>query len=198
MSEPVDRTSKQALRQRLVIARRGHAATPLDETARGLAEQVISLVQRMGSSTVAAYVSIGFEPPTELVLERLHAQGTTVLLPVLREDNDLDWAPYVPGEFRPGRLGLTEPTSVGLGITAIRSADVIFCPGLAGSPAGQRLGRGGGSYDRALSRALPESLRCLLLYDDEVLPSIPTEPHDQRVDVLITPTRTITTTPGRC
>lgn len=212
MSEPANRTSKARLRQHLLGARHARDASQREEAAHrvsgggasiaeaagtGLAKQVISIVQRTGGSTVAAYVSMGLEPPTELILERLHSLGITVLLPLLLDDHELDWARYVPGELRTVRLGLSEASSPGLGSSAIRSADVICCPGLAGSPQGHRLGRGGGSYDRALSRALPDSLRCLLLYDEEVLADIPIEPHDQRVDVLITPTRTITTSPGR-
>jgi 5-formyltetrahydrofolate cyclo-ligase len=71
------------------------------------------------------------------------------------------------------------------------------CPGVAGSRAGDRLGRGGGSYDRALARSAPTTLRCLLLYDDEVVDAVPTDAHDERVDVLVTPTRTLWTSAGR-
>lgn len=197
MHEPADRTDKRDLRRRMLTARRRRDLTQVERAGRGLAEQVASLVGRVGTSTVAAYVSLSGEPQTGLLTNRLHAHGIIVLLPLLRDDNDLDWAAYSPDGSRPGRLGLTEPTSPPLGLAAIQSAGVICCPGLAGSVDGHRLGRGGGSYDRALARALPDSLRCLLLYDDEVLADIPTEPHDQRVDMLVTPTRILATSARR-
>ena len=181
----------------MLMARRGRDATEVGRAGRGLAEQVASLVERVGTSTVAAYLAVAAEPETGPLIDRLFAQGSTVLLPLARDDNELEWAAFAPGETQGGRLGLMEPTGPSLGVTAIRSAEVICCPGLGGSLDGHRLGRGGGFYDRALARALPESLRCLLLYDDEVLADIPTEPHDQLVDVLVTPTRTITTSAGR-
>jgi len=181
----------------MLMARRGRDATEVERAGRGLAEQVASLVERVGTSTVAAYLAVAAEPETGPLIDRLFAQGSTVLLPLARDDNELEWAAFAPGETQGGRLGLMEPTGPSLGVTAIRSAEVICCPGLGGSLDGHRLGRGGGFYDRALARALPESLRCLLLYDDEVLADIPTEPHDQLVDVLVTPTRTITTSAGR-
>ncbi|MGI8888078.1 MAG: 5-formyltetrahydrofolate cyclo-ligase, partial [Nocardioidaceae bacterium] len=141
--------------------------------------------------TVAAYVSMADEPPTTMLLDRLHRRGLTVLLPVLLADLDLDWAVHRLGDLRSGRLGLLEPAGERRGFDAIGLAQLICCPGLAGSAEGLRLGRGGGSYDRALGRARPAAVRCLLVYDDEVLADIPVEPHDQRVDALVTPTRTL-------
>ena len=91
------------------------------------------------------------EPGTGLLLDALHAAGKRVLLPVLRADNDLDWAVYT-GELVPASRGLLEPAGPLLGVTAIADADVVLVPGLAASAGGNRLGRGGGSYDRALAR----------------------------------------------
>ncbi len=50
-----------------------------------------------------------------------------------------------------------------------------------------RLGRGGGSYDRALARVGPAILTIALLYDGELVDTLPAEPHDQRVRAAATP-----------
>jgi len=197
VTEPIDRAAKQDLRRRMLASRRSRGHDAIERAGAGLTAQVTALVERCGAHTVAAYVSMAAEPPTRLLIERLHAQGVTVLLPVIRADDDLDWATFEPEQTRVGRLGVTEPTGTALGVAAIQSAQVVCCPGLGGSMDGRRLGRGGGSYDRALARTLPGSLRCLLLYDDEVLADVPTEPHDQPVDLLVTPTRTIPCSPAR-
>jgi 5-formyltetrahydrofolate cyclo-ligase len=165
--------------------------------AERLADNVAELMADRRVDRVAAYVSIDDEPGTAPLIERLCATGVPVMLPILRPDFDLDWAYHQPGELRTGRFGLIEPRSSPLGVDALRSADLIVCPGVAGSPAGDRLGRGGGSYDRALARSRPPCLRCLLLYDNELLAEVPAEPHDQRVDVIVTPTRTVWTSAGR-
>ena len=60
-------------------------------------------------------------------------------------------------------------------------------PALAVDARGYRLGRGGGSYDRALARVGEQVPTIALLYDDELLPSVPIEPHDQRVRVVARP-----------
>lgn len=195
-ADPVT-VAKREIRSRVLAAR----ALIDPETERSgadrLADTVVALISDRGVRTVAAYVSMPAEPGTRPLIERLHADGVRVLLPVLLDDLDLDWASYRPGEWRPGRLGLVEPDSPRLGLEAVLTAGVIVCPGVAGAPSGARIGRGGGSYDRVLARALPTSLRCLLLYDDEVLPDVPTAPHDQRVDVIVTPARTLSATSPR-
>jgi 5-formyltetrahydrofolate cyclo-ligase len=140
------------------------------------------------TKTVCAYVSFGTEPETGGLIEGLAARGVTVLLPVLLPDADLDWAPFEPGQgFGVGRLGLREPTGERRGPEAVRGAQVVVVPALAVSSTGQRLGRGGGSYDRALARLADLDLKyrpwvCALVYDHEIGKEFSVEPHDQSVD----------------
>jgi 5-formyltetrahydrofolate cyclo-ligase len=69
----------------------------------------------------------------------------------------------------------------------VATADVVLCPGLAVDRRGHRLGRGGGSYDRALSRVPAGTFVCTLLYDGELLEQVPAEDHDRRVSAVVTP-----------
>jgi 5-formyltetrahydrofolate cyclo-ligase len=64
---------------------------------------------------------------------------------------------------------------------------VVICPGLAANRHGDRLGRGGGWYDRALGHASQSAPVWVLLNADEVLSTIPTQPWDRRVDAIVTP-----------
>ena len=147
---------------------------------------------------VAAFLSQEGEPGTGPLIEALQSSGTTVLLPILLRNFDLDWAPFAPEMFEGGRFGLLVPTTPRSGVDAIITVSVVVCPGVAVDSQGNRLGRGGGSYDRALSRCPDTVLRCQLAYDDEVVDVVPTALHDQPVDVIITPTRTLRTSTGRC
>ena len=142
---------------------------------------------------MACYVSMPVEPGTRPLLTALSARGCTVLLPLLQADFDLGWAAYEPAALEPARFGLSEPTGPRLGVDAVNDASVVICPGLAGDTRGHRLGRGGGSYDRVLRRLSPSVVRVLLLYDDEVLDAVPTDDHDERVHVIVTPQRTLWT-----
>jgi 5-formyltetrahydrofolate cyclo-ligase len=64
---------------------------------------------------------------------------------------------------------------------------VVLVPGLAVASDGMRLGRGGGSYDRALGRVPVGTFTCVLLYDGEVGIDVPREAHDRPVTAAATP-----------
>lgn len=180
--------AKSALRDQVLAARRRRGLAEGAEVAQQLAAHLAAWPPVRGAAVVAAYVSVGREPGTGPALQALHEAGKRVLLPVLRADNDLDWAPYEgPQSLAPATRGLLEPVSAPLGVDAVTLADVVVVPGLAASQLGDRLGRGGGSYDRALARVPAGVPVVVLLHDDEVGLPVPTEPHDRRVTHAATP-----------
>ncbi len=180
--------AKLALRDQLTTARHRLPVAELGRAARALADHLLATDEVRRAATVAAYVSIGSEPGTSWLLDGLVAAGKRVVLPVLLPDGDLDWAAY-DGDagLVPARFGLLEPTSRRLGVDAVGTADVVVVPGLAVSSSGLRLGRGGGSYDRALGRVPVGTFTCVALYDDEVGRDVPVEPHDRPVTAAVTP-----------
>lgn len=178
--------AKRALRRRLLEAR---AARPSGrDDAQALGDIALTLPELERAHTCAAYVAQPGEPPTAALCAGLSARGARILLPVLLPDDDLDWAEAPPeAELTPGRRGLAEPPGPRLGREAIGTAAVVFVPALAVDRDGFRLGRGGGSYDRALARVPPGALVVALLWDEELLPAVPVEPHDRPVHAVVTP-----------
>ena len=189
-SDPDDAAAQKAtLRRRLLAARRRRPPAELIESARAIAGHLLDQPEVAGSGIVAAYVSVGAEPGTGPLLDALSERGVRVLLPVVQPDQDLDWAPYAGAELLArARLGLLEPTTAVVGAAALASADLVICPGLAADEHGNRLGRGGGSYDRALRRLPTGVPTWVLLYDDERLACVPVDEHDVPVDGSVTPT----------
>jgi 5-formyltetrahydrofolate cyclo-ligase len=183
---------KAALRARLLQARARLDAAELAAAGTALRDRVLAIPEVRSARVVAAYVSVGTEPATRDLLDAWRAAGVAVILPVLLGDGDLDWSAYGgPGTLRPVGRGLLEPAGDRLGVDALGSADAIVVPALAVDLTGWRLGRGGGSYDRALARVPAGRFTAALVYDTEVLASVPVGPHDRPVRAAVTPDRVL-------
>ncbi|MBK3577220.1 5-formyltetrahydrofolate cyclo-ligase [Streptomyces sp. MBT65] len=183
------------LRQEFLTVRNRLTADDVRKAAAALADRALDLPELAHARTVAAYVSVGSEPGTLVLLDALRARGVDVLLPALLPDNDLDWGSY-DGEGslariqHGGKMALFEPSGERLGPDAVTAADVVLLPGLAVDGRGMRLGRGGGSYDRVLARlerAGAHPALVVLLYDSEVVAHVPAEAHDRPVRAVVTP-----------
>jgi 5-formyltetrahydrofolate cyclo-ligase len=177
------RDAKAELRSRL-RARRSERSE--EEQAR-LGEALAAHASALGPGPIAAFVGVRGEPTTLPLLAALGARGIRVLLPILREDLDLEWAEY-DGDARrlvAGTRGIPHPPGPSLGLGGIAEAALVLAPALAVDSAGGRLGQGGGSYDRALTRTSAPVLA--VVFDDELLDSVPVQPHDRSVSGTLTP-----------
>jgi 5-formyltetrahydrofolate cyclo-ligase len=184
--------AKAGLRARILAVRRAMSLDQRAVAGRQLRDAVLALPELQMAGTVAAYMAIGTEPATQGLIFALWKRGTYVLLPVLQSDGDLDWATYEgPESLVPGPRGLLQPGGDRRGVAAICSADLVVVPALAVDRAGRRLGRGGGSYDRALARVGPAILTLALLYDGELLDEVPAGGHDQLVRAVALPSQGI-------
>ena len=187
------RSRKAALRSQLAARRAQIDDSQRAVSGRSLRDAVLSLPETQMAGTVAAYISVGTEPETRGLVYALWKRGTYVLLPLLRPDYDLDWASYEgPDSLAAGPRGLLQPTEPPRGVGAVTSADLVIVPALAVDRGGLRLGRGGGSYDRALARVGAAVLTVALIYDDELLDEVPAGPLDQRVRMVARPRQGIT------
>lgn len=171
--------NKKTARRLIRDARRARRASAGDAQWREYGEALgLGLAQWLNHRPVpqraAVYEALPTEPPTHGIRAALVSLGVRLIVPTLLVDNDLSWH---------------DPDSgADLGIDAIAAADLILVPGLAvGRTDGIRLGQGGGSYDRALGRKQPGTPVLAVLFDDELVENVPSEPHDCRVDAVLTP-----------
>lgn len=178
---------KRALRRRVRAERAGVPASARERADEQIASNAADLITRTGAQTIACYLPAPTEPPTRGVLAWAAEHGIRVLLPVSLDDGILDWAE--PGEERASSLGVPEPTGTRLGRDAIASADLLFIPAAAIARDGTRLGWGRGYYDRALAQLAPGIPVYAVIYDAEVVDSVPHDTHDMPVTGIVTPTR---------
>ncbi|GGT33977.1 5-formyltetrahydrofolate cyclo-ligase [Nonomuraea spiralis] len=180
---------KLNLRRQLLAARTALSPEQLRANATKVREALLEQPWVQMAGLVACYWSAGSEPETHGLVFALWKHGATVILPVLKEDNDLDWAVYDgPDTLAPGRFGIMEPVDTRRGVDAVRTAALVIVPALAvDRTSGVRLGRGGGSYDRALARVGPNVPTVALLHGGELIDGVPAEPHDLRVRFAMTP-----------
>lgn len=182
--------AKAAIRQVVREHRRTRRPADLARLGEAFAETALQAIGNARS--VALYVSVGQEPPTLPLLERLRARDVPVLLPALGPSLSRRWAFYRGPEDlveqAPGRP--PSPAGALLDADAISSVDVVITPGLAIDGFGNRLGQGGGWYDRMLTLVDQSVPTFTMLFDDELLGSeLPHGEHDVPIKAVITPTR---------
>ncbi|WP_431976761.1 5-formyltetrahydrofolate cyclo-ligase [Micromonospora haikouensis] len=196
----VTHEAKRQARVELLARRRALPAPARAAAAARVRATLTDLVRRLRPARVTAYVPVGSEPGGPELPEALRAAlppGGELLLPVLRDDLDLDWAAYTgPGCLVAAGRGLREPTGPRLGRAAVADARLVVVPALAVDRRGRRLGRGGGSYDRALARVGADALTVALLHDGELVARLPAEPHDRPVRAVVSPSGGLRTLTG--
>ena len=170
--------------RRVVRARR--AAVPPSVRAERDGAILVGLGEIVSAGmVVCAYVPDDDEAGGSGLLSRLVDSGARVLLPVSPAVGPLGWAEYAgPADLAPGRFGIPVPSAPPDGPETIAGADLVLVPAVAVDRRGNRLGRGKGFYDRLLSST--KATKIGVAYEFQLVDSIPTEPHDVKMDLVIT------------
>jgi 5-formyltetrahydrofolate cyclo-ligase len=173
-------TAKTALRASLAAARAARTEQQRARDRAAIREHVLAgcrTGRARPGSLIAAYEPLRTEPGSTELLTELDDAGYRLIVPVTLADRDLDWSAWAAA----GRAGAR------LGPDAIAAAALVLVPAFAVDPAGNRLGRGGGSYDRALARLPAGTPVAALLYGDELLSEVPVDSWDLPVSSVVTP-----------
>lgn len=139
-------------------------------------------------------VSFGSEINTHKLIEKALSDGKHLVVPSCqKEDHSLILSELInfPNDLREGHFGILEVPADRRRLIKATQIDLVIVPGCAFSQKGDRLGRGGGYYDRFLKTINPDCQTLALARDDFVFNTIPTEAHDQPVDYIITESRLI-------
>jgi 5-formyltetrahydrofolate cyclo-ligase len=190
--------TKDQMRGQVRELRRNMGAEARDVAAEQFADHGLAwaadLVSAGRRKRVAVYLSGPTEPSTAVLIPELSDAGFDVLLPVCDTDFRLGWVRWETGvQLRPSRFaGVQEPVGEEQPADYVAAAAGLLIPALAVDTNGNRLGQGGGYYDRflaTLSTFTTPPLTAAMVFSDEVVEpeTFPVDPLDLPVAGVLTP-----------
>lgn len=181
-------TQKSDLRAAMQQRLSGFSDTQRAAESRALCHSLMKILP-MEPTAIASFFPLADEPDVRPVLRDLLQQGHHIFLPRLEEEKIVFRRAQNLSSVQPGRLGIAEPPADAPLLDPTKLAYALI-PGRAFDRRGQRLGRGNGGYDAwiHMQRQIhPETAFIGVALEPQVVSEVPVEPHDERVDVLVTP-----------
>lgn len=178
---------KDQMRRAMTAARKAHFAT----TGATDADKLTGFADRLSGRLIAAYLPMGGELDPLPLIDALRKNGKEICLPVCVDDE----APLIFRRYKkqapllPDAMGIAAPRATAQTVTP----DIILLPLLAFDERGNRLGRGGGFYDRTLEK-LRQTDNCRFIglgFDMQMVDKCPVAPHDEALHGVLTPTQFI-------
>lgn len=186
--------AKKQLRKRIIEARDKLSAGEIREKSSLIAEKLYNLPEFNQAGAVMFFISFGSEVETRAMVEETIKRGKIALAPkAVPETRELivskitDW----DRDLAPGAYGIPEPRSDRLIPVQPEVIDLLIVPGVGFDLDGNRLGYGGGYYDRFFTLLKPGTPLVALVFDLQIESSIPVEQWDRPVDLVITEARLI-------
>lgn len=143
-----------------------------------------------GARAIGIYLPVRGEASPLAVVDLARRSGREIYLPVIDvpERGTMRFGPWQSQtEFAPNRFGINEPVLVSADLCSPMSLDLVLAPLLAFDRLGNRLGMGGGYYDRAFAGRSGKNPRLIgIAYDCQRVEALPVEPWDVPLDAVIT------------
>lgn len=183
---------KKILRARVLACRRALTAEFREAAGAAICARFYQEEAFLQAGTVFAYASMPDELPLYGLLAECLSRGKRVVLPLITGKGEME-AVRLPAldALVKGAFGIPTVDPARRQIVSGEEIDCIVVPGAAFTEHGDRLGLGGGYYDRYMREKAPQARRVALTFDCLVVPSIPMEAHDERVETILTETRRI-------
>ncbi|WP_166840772.1 5-formyltetrahydrofolate cyclo-ligase [Rheinheimera pleomorphica] len=189
---PDSHNQRQLLRKQVRQRRQQLSAAAQQQAAAGLIRQVTQLTALASTEHIALYLANDGELDTYPLIQALWQLGKTVYLPVLH--------PFTAGYLLfirydkntllfPNKFGIPEPLAQCQRLIPVNQLDIIFTPLVAFDATGNRLGMGGGFYDRTLSQLYPDS-HCQVIglaHSCQQVDAVPAQAWDIPLKQIITP-----------
>lgn len=183
------------LRKRIIAQRDALSTEQLQAGARGLCQQLTATPEYRETAHIAAYWPVKGEADVGPLIDQARQDGKRVYLPIVGEDGLLRFAPYdADAPMKANRLGIPEPELPAEQRVSAREMEFVIVPLTVFDGFGNRLGMGGGFYDRtfAFLRDEPGCKRPLLVgaaHELQYTERLPTCPWDVPTHMVVTEQR---------
>jgi 5-formyltetrahydrofolate cyclo-ligase len=188
------RERKRQLRRSMLVVRRSLSTAERMACSRRVWEHVTSLFCYRQARVVLGYMACDHEVLTDGLMRQIIASGKQLVLPVVQTDRQgmtLYVIQDLERDVAPGYRGILEPQPQRTRVIAPETLELVLVPGVAFDQRGGRLGFGAGFYDRLLGR-LPRDIPTVgLAFDFQVIPRLPSQPHDIMLHAIVTESRVI-------
>ena len=185
------RAEKELLRAQIRARRRRMNPSWRELASRAIFSRLEALPVFQRAPCIQTYVALRHEVDTQALIPRLLQQGKRVAVPRVESGQELQQY-FIQdfSELQAGAFGILEPRPDPGRRVAAESFGLVLVPGLAFDRAGNRLGAGKGFYDRFLAEI--QAPKIALAFAFQLVEQVPIEPHDQRVDMIVTENEAIT------
>lgn len=175
---------KQSLRHEIIALCRGLSEAERSRQSRAVRQRVLALPEYQNAASVFCYVSMPDEVDTHELLAHAIEQEKTLCVPAKNENGHMVCAQLERlddiGRMQRGHFLLPPFTTI-----TPENIQVAIVPGVAFDPDMNRLGRGGGFYDRFLSQT--KAFRLGLCFDIQWIDAVPVQPHDIKMHAVVLP-----------
>jgi len=181
--------TKNNIRNDISEQRRRLDSEWLESSSRQVQQKLHELPAFQSANTVALYLAIGGEVNLDMMLPISQDLEKQTCVPVFNSEHNLYEMAEITAdtEFEIGNYGIHERGSPTL--LPLDQIDLMIVPGVAFDLRGNRLGRGGGYYDRLLDGFPGKSVA--VAFDFQLFPALPIDPPDKPVDFIITETKSV-------
>lgn len=185
---------KSILRKNVAFCRKQLSCEEVNHKSRKIQDRLCQLTNFKESRSILFYAAYKNEVRTQEAIQKALQLNKKVLLPIVdSQDKRLILAQIFDliKDVKEGYRGIPQPKKEKSRIVPIKDIDLVVVPGVAFDLKGNRLGYGGGYYDRLLENKSPSTVLIGLAYELQILDEIPNLPHDIKVNMVVTENRLI-------
>ncbi|MBS3778047.1 MAG: 5-formyltetrahydrofolate cyclo-ligase [Candidatus Thermoplasmatota archaeon] len=183
--------NKKELRNHLISLRKQESKQFIFENSEKISNNLLILPAFFNSSHILLYVSYNGEVCTHNLIKKAFSLNKKVYVPISETKNHTLTISKLQqyNDLVPGTYGILEPKKEKRNSVPPKRMETIIVPGVGFDQKGHRLGQGGGYYDWLLTHINATSIG--LAFEFQIQNTIPVEPHDQKVDCIVTEKRVI-------